>query len=166
MCSQLDVCECGVHVACRVFQMDGHLIELALWDTAGQEDYDRLRPLSYPDTDVLLLCFAIDNPDSFQNVADKWVSELNHFCPKVPVLLVGTKIDLRHDKRVCNNLARQHLKPVTRHEGRELARKINAHAYIECSAKTHDGVLEVFEMATSAAVSKNSPSKRTSCRLL
>ena len=39
-------------------------MELALWDTAGQEDYDRLRPLSYPDTDVILMCFSIDSPDS------------------------------------------------------------------------------------------------------
>uniref|UniRef100_A0A1I8FE64 Rho-related GTP-binding protein RhoC n=1 Tax=Macrostomum lignano TaxID=282301 RepID=A0A1I8FE64_9PLAT len=39
-------------------------VELALWDTAGQEDYDRLRRCSYPDTDVILMCFAIDSPDS------------------------------------------------------------------------------------------------------
>lgn len=42
-------------------------VELALWDTAGQEDYDRLRPLSYPDTDVILMCFSIDSPDSLGN---------------------------------------------------------------------------------------------------
>ncbi len=45
-------------------------IELALWDTAGQEDYDRLRPLSYPDTDVILMCFAIDSPDSLENIPE------------------------------------------------------------------------------------------------
>lgn len=43
-------------------------VELALWDTAGQEDYDRLRPLSYPDTDVILMCFSVDSPDSLGNV--------------------------------------------------------------------------------------------------
>lgn len=46
-------------------------VELALWDTAGQEDYDRLRPLSYPDTDVILMCFSVDSPDSLGNVVSR-----------------------------------------------------------------------------------------------
>ena len=49
----------------------GKMVELALWDTAGQEEYDRLRPLSYPETDVLFVCFAIDCPNSLENVMDK-----------------------------------------------------------------------------------------------
>lgn len=47
------------------------MVELALWDTAGQEEYDRLRPLSYPETDLLLVCFAIDCPSSLDNVLEK-----------------------------------------------------------------------------------------------
>ena len=70
-------------------------MEIELWDTAGQEDYDRLRPLSYPDADVILVCFSIDSSDSFRNITDKWVPEVNHFCPNVPVILVGNKMDLR-----------------------------------------------------------------------
>lgn len=66
-------------------------VELALWDTAGQEDYDRLRPLSYPDTDVILMCFSIDSPDSLENIPEKWSPEVRHFCPNVPVILVGNK---------------------------------------------------------------------------
>jgi small GTP-binding protein len=50
---------------------NGKPVELALWDTAGQEEYDRLRPLSYPETDLLFVCFAIDCPNSLENVIDK-----------------------------------------------------------------------------------------------
>ena len=63
--------------------------------SGGQEDYDRLRPLSYPDTDVILMCFSIDSPDSLQNIPEKWVPEVEHFCPNVPIVLVGNKKDLR-----------------------------------------------------------------------
>ena len=52
-----------------------------LYSTAGQEDYDRLRPLSYPDTDVILMCFSIDSPDSLENIPEKWTPEVRHFCP-------------------------------------------------------------------------------------
>ncbi len=53
-------------------------ISMGLWDTAGQEDYDRLRPLSYPDTQVFLCCFSVVNPPSYDNVKSKWVPELRH----------------------------------------------------------------------------------------
>jgi hypothetical protein len=52
-------------------EVDNKHVELALWDTAGQEDYDRLRPLSYPDSHVILICFAVDSPDSLDNVQEK-----------------------------------------------------------------------------------------------
>lgn len=56
-------------------EVDGKHVELALWDTAGQEDYDRLRPLSYPDSHVILICFAVDSPDSLDNVQEKvWLT--------------------------------------------------------------------------------------------
>ena len=56
----------------------GQTVELALWDTAGQEEYDRLRPLSYPETDLLFVCFAIDCPNSLENVMDKvWKAHRN-----------------------------------------------------------------------------------------
>jgi hypothetical protein len=61
--------------------VDGKTVSLGLWDTAGQEDYDRLRPLSYPQTDVFLVCFSIVSPTSFQNVKTKWVPEVKHHCP-------------------------------------------------------------------------------------
>ncbi|CAG2120866.1 unnamed protein product, partial [Medioppia subpectinata] len=88
-------------------------LELELWDTAGQEDFDRLRPLSYPDTDVLLLCFSIVSPDSLSNVFEKWVPEVKKFCEDVPIVLVGTKRDLRSDPQVVDSLQRQQQKPIS-----------------------------------------------------
>lgn len=120
------------YVTC-VLAPNGKLIELALWDTAGQEEYDRLRPLSYPDADLIVICFAIDNLVSLQNIKDMWYPEVNHFCPGVPVLLVGTKADLELD--IDPDL------PI------QLATEINAIGYIQCSAKTMFNVATVFNFA-------------------
>ena len=62
---------------------------------AGQEDYDRLRPLSYPQTDVFLICFSVVSPASFANIKAKWAPEVKHFCPGTPIMLLGMKGDLR-----------------------------------------------------------------------
>ncbi len=139
----------------------GHLrtLELAIWDTAGQEDYERLRPLSYPDTDVLLLCFSIDSPDSLENVESKWKPELEYFCPRVPVVLVGNKVDLREDEQTLESLKRVNTGPVKMVDGRAMAERIGAAAYVECSAKTKHGVREVFE-----TVARISAIKRPCCR--
>merc|ERR1712051_438533 len=136
-------------------EVDGKQVELALWDTAGQEDYDRLRPLSYPDTDVILMCFSIDSPDSLDNIPEKWTPEVKHFCPNVPIILVGNKKDLRNDPNTIKELAK--VKP---EDGRTMAEKINAFAYLECSAKSKEGVREVFETATRAALQVKKKKKK------
>ncbi|XP_050308232.1 ras-like GTP-binding protein Rho1 [Anthonomus grandis grandis] len=133
-------------------EVDGKQVELALWDTAGQEDYDRLRPLSYPDTDVILMCFSVDSPDSLENIPEKWTPEVKHFCPNVPIILVGNKKDLRNDPNTINELKKMKQEPVKPQDGRSMAEKINAFAYLECSAKSKEGVREVFENATRAAL--------------
>uniref|UniRef100_A0A1I7T1P4 Ras-like GTP-binding protein Rho1 n=1 Tax=Caenorhabditis tropicalis TaxID=1561998 RepID=A0A1I7T1P4_9PELO len=124
-------------------EVDGKQVELALWDTAGQEDYDRLRPLSYPDTDVILMCFSIDSPDSLENIPEKWTPEVRHFCPNVPIILVGNKRDLRSDPQTVRELAKMKQEPVKPEQGRAIAEQIGAFAYLECSAKTKDGIREV-----------------------
>ncbi|KAG9333765.1 hypothetical protein JZ751_010208 [Albula glossodonta] len=218
-------------------------VELALWDTAGQEDYDRLRPLSYPDTDVILIfqslfestmaqhpgeahCLGVDMmhgvlavgthaqalgsedvspvseatgycfpfpllttathpfPLSTENIPEKWTPEVKHFCPNVPIILVGNKKDLRNDEHTRRELAKMKqvshapssLQPITSHsvsncepvkpeEGRDMANRISAFGYLECSAKTKDGVREVFEMATRAALQVRKRKKRSGCLL-
>ncbi|GLH14278.1 Ras-related protein Rab6 [Gryllus bimaculatus] len=146
-------------------EVDGKQVELALWDTAGQEDYDRLRPLSYPDTDVILMCFSIDSPDSLENIPEKWTPEVKHFCPNVPIILVGNKKDLRNDPNTIKELGKMKQEPVKPEEGRAMAEKINAFAYLECSAKSKEGVREVFETATRAALQVKKK-KKGRCRLL
>ncbi|SCU96122.1 LAME_0F14972g1_1 [Lachancea meyersii CBS 8951] len=156
-------------------EVDGRRVELALWDTAGQEDYDRLRPLSYPDSNVVLICFSIDLPDSLENVMEKWISEVLHFCQGVPIILVGCKVDLRNDSQVIENLRANGQEPVSQGSAQEVAEQIGAVEYIECSAKTGYGVREVFEAATRASLmgkqnktkkTKSSGKKKKKCVLL
>ena len=127
---------------------------------AGQEDYDRLRPLSYPDTDVILMCFSVDNRDSLENIQAKWEPEVKHFCPNVPYLLIATKKDLRTDPAMRS----MHKEIVMPEEGRGMADRVGAWSYLECSAKTREGVREVFDMATRAALQKKR--KKRGCLIL
>ena len=71
---------------------------VALYDTAGVYDIDRLRPLLYPGTDVFVVCFSVASRSSFVSVMQKWTPEVRHFGPDVPILLLGTKTDLRNDR--------------------------------------------------------------------
>lgn len=147
-------------------EYEGKTVELALWDTAGQEDYDRLRPLSYPDTNVLLICYSVDAPDSLENVPEKWVPEVKHFCPNVPFVLVGCKLDLRNDPNCIAELKKQNQAPVSFAEAKACAEKIGATAHKECSARTKEGVKDVFMTATKCAMAKKLKSKKGGCQLL
>ncbi|XP_056311430.1 ras-related C3 botulinum toxin substrate 1-like [Danio aesculapii] len=84
--------------------IDGDPLTLGLFDTASQEDYDRLRPLSYSNTDVFLICFSLVDPESFGNVSGKWLPEVRHYCPNTPIILVGTKLELRDDTEIIEKL--------------------------------------------------------------
>lgn len=125
--------------------VDERPVNLGLWDTAGQEDYDRLRPLSYPQTDVFLICFSLVSPSSFENVRAKWHGEVIHHCPNTPIILVGTKSDLRNDTQTILKLSEKGLKPISSQDGNALAKEINAVKYLECSAYTQDGLRAVFD---------------------
>jgi len=127
--------------------VEGNPVNLGLWDTAGSEEYDTLRPLSYPGTDVFLICFSLFSPDSFQNVEKKWFKEITEHSPEVPILLVGTKSDLRTKQEAIQSLKENNQEPITAAQGEALAKKIGAKKYLECSALTQEGLAKVFEEA-------------------
>jgi len=146
--------------------VDGKPINLGLWDTAGQEDYDRLRPLSYPQTDVFLVCFSVISQSSFDNVKSKWVPEIQHHAPGVPLLLVGTKSDLRKDTATTQQLTSRGQQMVTPDAAKEMAKEVGATRYLECSALTQEGLKQVFDDAIRAAMTKPSKSGGKKCMIL
>nr|ADD23346.1 rac-type small GTP-binding protein [Triticum aestivum] len=123
--------------------VDGSTVNLGLWDTAGQEDYNRLRPLSYRGADVFLLAFSLISKASYENVTKKWIPELRHYAPGVPIILVGTKLDLRDDQQFF--VDHPGAVPISTAQGEELKKVIGATAYIECSSKTQQNIKGGFD---------------------
>lgn len=134
--------------------VNNKVIQLNLWDTAGQEDYDRLRPMSYPQTNIFLVCYSVDSKTSLQNVETKWFPEIRHYCPETPIILVATKTDLRDDE---NHKTRM----IPAEEGKGMAEKLNAVYYLECSARTGDGVQGVFDQAIRAVLAPRTRKRRS-----
>jgi len=157
-------------------RLDGKPVQLALWDTAGQEEYEQLRPLSYAKSHVILIAFAIDTPDTLENVITKWIDEVRLHCGNsVPVLLVGCKSDLRPSAANVGSpgtgtgestasgsatgtgtgssvTANGGGAYVTTEQGKRVAQQIGAREYKECSALKVEGVDDVFEAATRASM--------------
>lgn len=149
--------------------VDGRPISLGLWDTAGQDDYDRLRPLSYPDTDVFLICFSLVNPNSFSNVADKWYPEINHHAPGVPKILVGTKLDLRDNTMEMERLRTRKQSPITVQQGDAMKKRIGGVIYMECSALTQAGLKDIFDEAIKVVLfpeTKKKKNGKSKCTVL
>ncbi|GLG99858.1 Uncharacterized protein GBIM_06232 [Gryllus bimaculatus] len=136
--------------------VDEQEFNMTLWDTAGQEDYERLRPLSYPNTDCFLLCYSVASRSSYENIVSKWYPEIRHHCPTVPIVLVATKIDLREEDE-------QEI--ISENEGKVLKRRIKAAKYMECSAKNMQGLREVFVEAIRTVMKKPPPPRRI-CAIL
>eukprot|EP01117_Protostelium_nocturnum_P017475 TRINITY_DN710_c0_g3_i1.p1 TRINITY_DN710_c0_g3~~TRINITY_DN710_c0_g3_i1.p1 ORF type:complete len:196 (+),score=39.72 TRINITY_DN710_c0_g3_i1:172-759(+) len=149
--------------------VEGKVFNINLWDTAGQEDYDRLRPLSYPQTDVFILCYSTVDRRSFENASAKWAPELLHYCPDAPIILVGTKMDAREDKKVLSELYARNTTTVSYEEGMNLAKEIKAVRYQECSALTQKGLKQLFEEVVIASEGPTQKKKKVSkkgCTLL
>ncbi|PNS16002.1 GTP-binding protein rho3 [Sphaceloma murrayae] len=135
--------------------IDNVHVELSLWDTAGQEEFDRLRSLSYDDTHAIMLCFSVDSPESLENVEAKWVGEIAENCPGVKLVLVALKCDLRETQGEEEGEAQatEPKRPLIDYkQGLAVAEKIRALRYLECSAMKNRGVNEAFTEAARVAL--------------
>ncbi|XP_048033541.1 cell division cycle 42 like 2 isoform X2 [Megalobrama amblycephala] len=165
----------------------GEPYTVRLFDAAGQ---DQLRPLSYPQTDVFLVCFSVVSLSSFENVKEKvsvcdllimydhflfannnsfemqWVPEITYYSPKTPFLLVGTQIDLRDDPITIARLSKNKQKPIKPETAEKLAKDLKAVKYVECSALTQKGLKNVFDEATLAALEPPGSQKTCKCVIL
>ena len=131
--------------ACNVYY-ENKIYKLQLCDTAGQEEYQSLRVLNYPKTDVFILCFSLVEPVSFQNIRNKWILELDKYYQRsIPKILVGNKVDLRDDREILRKVT-----PITTTQGYNLSREIGAFQYVECSSLKMINVDLVFERVMDA----------------
>lgn len=121
---------------------EGSILELKLWDTSGLVSNDNITRLYYPNTDVFLICFSIADSGQFENIPERWLSHIRLCCPNASIILVGTKMDLRENK---DYLRKWNLKVITYEQGLQMAAKLGAFAYRECSALEENGVAEVFD---------------------
>ena len=122
--------------------VNGKEVKADLWKINPSEEYDRLRPLNYPNTDVVVIEFGVDNHSAFKHVEERWMPEVRLHLPDVPVVLVGTKSDLR--QTLVN---RRPVVPVE--EGEAMAKRLGCAGYMECSALTGENAEEVLEHALS-----------------
>ena len=143
----------------KEMRVDDQEFELDLYDFSPNSVKKKFRPLQYPNTDIVLMCFSTKIRESFKEVEDEWIPEVKQFCPDVLIVLVGN-----HTKRIEDDF--YHVDPskietkVSTKEGRELAKKIRAICYMECCAKKKEGLIEIFDTAARAALHGRPKKKR------
>ena len=125
---------------------------LGLWDTAGQADYDRLRPLSYPQTDIFILCYSLVSKNSFENIRSTWLPEVKHHAPDIPFMVVGTKSDLLINSNIIDVSGELKKRCVPKNELESWIKDIGASGYKECSALTQEGLFDIFNEAIKIAI--------------
>lgn len=117
--------------------------------------------------DVFLICFSLVNCASFENVRAKWYPEISHHCPSTPIILVGTKTDLREDPVQIEKLRERRQNPISYAQGLALAKEIGAVKYQECSALNQRGLKAVFDEAIRSVLCPRPKMKpKRSCSIL
>lgn len=124
--------------------------KIQAWDIAGQEEYNLLREETYPNMDIILLCFSMVFPPSFENIVERWKEELQQFCENKPIILIGTKMDLVDDQKTLEKMEKNHMKPVTNEEIIKTAEEIHAFSFIKISAHTNVGIKNIYEQIIEA----------------
>jgi Ras-related C3 botulinum toxin substrate 1 len=122
-------------------------MDVDVWDSQGQDDYDAIRPSIYVGTNLFMICLSVVSTTAWDNVRSKWVTEVQRECPGVPFMLVGTKIDLRDDRDSLKRLNERQQEPISAAQGKAEANTIGALTYVECSALTQNGINAVFDEA-------------------
>ncbi|XP_038078155.1 rho-related GTP-binding protein RhoN-like [Patiria miniata] len=136
-------------------EINKYRMELTIWDTSGKPEYDSVRPLSYNEITIALICFDISRPFTLHNIIRKWHPEVKKHCPNCPIILVGCKMDLRNNIQVMSELSKDRGLPVSHDRGAKIASQIGAAAYVECSARTSPtSIQELFEVTSLAAMGK------------
>ncbi|KAI1727217.1 ras family domain-containing protein [Ditylenchus destructor] len=132
--------------------VNGKTEMLVVCDTAGSEDFSSLRPLSYPDADVFIICYSVDQIDSLRSIREKWIPEVKHFCPNTPIIIVGNKKDIRPTSLPSSPNGSPIMDCIDIAEAESLAKEYSNFQVIECSAKQKENVRTVFEAAIRAAI--------------
>ena len=132
-------------------KVDGETVHVLLYDTAGQEEYESLRLLSYPNTDVFLLVFSIGVQQSFDNIAKKWLKEVREHQPTTPCIVVGAKCDLRDDEGVIAEVASLGRPMLSKEEFEKRSLELGVAKYLECSAAAQINLSEVLDEAVRVA---------------
>lgn len=150
--------------------VNGKIYQLELWDTECHEGKDSARQQNYPGTDVFCVCFSIADLESFRNAETKWFKEVKQLAPRTPIVLIGTKLDLRDatesKKRGKGHSSQRPTGQVTHKEAKKMAKKIGAIKYIECSALKQRGYMEVLDEAVRAAIAKSAKKGKAKCVIL
>jgi small GTP-binding protein len=142
-------------------RIDNRTIHWVLFDTNGDDDYKRLRPITYTDTDIFIICFELSDSLSFIDYIKKWKDEISIHVPNAPFMIVATKSEIRDDKKMMKEFddAGEEIKSIEWYN--EESKKIGAEAYIECSAKNLKNLTEVFNESIRIAIKHKTSSKIT-----